>query len=326
MKNNHVNTLLTVVPEDQKKAMEYFIKNHQAKGVKYEAKYNGVSLHSPALGIYKPGYSDYVLSVKETLKGHYPDQPIYVAGDGKRFYLYHQQGESLSEHTTLNANIALNRNVNDKIPIGVSIQQEGKGRSGSTYNIYIALVIGWVEGFYILYFADDNGDFDMDVYDINCHDIYNAIMDKGQTQKLEENNEFDPDSIVDARKKIQRSIIQRQGQPKFRKDLLKAYEKKCAITQCDVVEVLEAAHLVPYLGTGTNVVNNGLLLRGDIHTLWDRYLISIDPDTYTVHLHRSLMESEYAQYNGVKVSLPALDIEKPSYLALLNHYEEFKKI
>ncbi|MGE7772301.1 HNH endonuclease [Viridibacillus arvi] len=325
MKINNVKDLLAVVPKEQKEAMDYFIRNHQAKEVKYESKYNGISLHSPALGIYKPGYSDYVLSVKETLKGHYPDQPIYTAEDGKCFYLYHQQGETLEEHTTLNANVALNRNIKNKVPVGVSIQQEGKGRSGSTYNIYVSLVIGWVEGFYILYFADDNGDFDIDVYKLNIHDIYNSIMDQGQTTKLEENNEFDPGSIADARKKIQRSIIQRQGQPKFRQELLTAYEEKCVITECNVLEVLEAAHIVPYQGTETNVVQNGLLLRGDIHTLWDRYLISVNPDTYKVHVHTSLMDSEYAQYEGKKVSLPTLEMEKPSYKALLNHHEEFRK-
>src|ERR1700722_13744752 len=42
--------------------------------------------------------------------------------------------------------------------------------------------------------------------------------------------------------------------------------------------VLEAAHITPYMGASTNSLLNGLLLRADIHTLFNLGLISIDPD------------------------------------------------
>lgn len=65
------------------------------------------------------------------------------------------------------------------------------------------------------------------------------------------------------------SILVRRGQPQFRRDLLAAYEGKCALSGCDVVEALEAAHIVPYSAGGRDDVTNGLLLRADLHTLMD---------------------------------------------------------
>lgn len=51
--------------------------------------------------------------------------------------------------------------------------------------------------------------------------------------------------------------------------LLKAYGGKCAITGCDVLEALEAAHIYPLQGVATNDASSGLLRRSDLHTLFD---------------------------------------------------------
>ena len=52
------------------------------------------------------------------------------------------------------------------------------------------------------------------------------------------------------------------------------YEGKCAVTGCDVPDVLQAAHIFPYMGPETNHPSNGLL-RADIHTLFDLGLIEL---------------------------------------------------
>ena len=83
----------------------------------------------------------------------------------------------------------------------------------------------------------------------------------------ESKHDFDAKDTKDARKKVMRAIVLRRGQPEFRRDLIAAYEGRCAVTGCDLVDALEAAHIVPHRGTHTNVVRNGLLLRADIHTL-----------------------------------------------------------
>lgn len=107
-------------------------------------------------------------------------------------------------------------------------------------------------------------------------------------EKIKDEDTFKVTSIKDAREKVLASIIRRQGQPKFRKTILQAYSGKCCITGCNVEAVLEAAHIIPYQGTDTNHVTNGLLLRADIHNLFDLYLISINPKTGTVEVHSSL--------------------------------------
>ena len=133
--------------------------------------------------------------------------------------------------------------------------------------------------------------------------------------------EFDPTSIMDARKRTVCAIVLRQGQPAFRSALLTAYDSRCAVTGCDVVSVLEAAHIVPYRGSETNDVRNGLLLRSDIHTLFDYGLIAFDTATepWTIVLSFSLAGTEYAGLAGKAMRLPDCDENRPSKTAIDMH-------
>jgi WD40 repeat protein len=135
---------------------------------------------------------------------------------------------------------------------------------------------------------------------------------------------FDPKKIKDERKKTIRAITQRRGQVKFRKKLLSAYNYHCCITGCDVEAALQAAHIVPYRGTHTNHVTNGLLLRADIHTLFDLYLLSINPDTLTVEVAPQLDKTQYDQFNNKLMYEPTSKSDRPSSEGLRWHYEEFK--
>lgn len=99
-------------------------------------------------------------------------------------------------------------------------------------------------------------------------------------------------------------IVLRQGQPEFRKNLLKAYNYRCAITGCNAQEALEAAHIRAYSETGNNHPSNGLLLRADLHTLFDLNLISIEPETMTVHIAPKLRSTFYGELHGECLQLP----------------------
>jgi hypothetical protein len=129
-------------------------------------------------------------------------------------------------------------------------------------------------------------------------------------------DDFDPDDIEDARERVARTIAQRRGQQAFRDALLAAYEERCAISGCTVVDVLEAAHIVPYQGSATNVVSNGLLLRADLHVLFDCGLIAIDPDKMVVVISSSLRNTGYQQLNGKAVRLPKAPAHRPNRKAL----------
>ncbi|NII09673.1 HNH endonuclease [Oleiagrimonas sp. C23AA] len=132
---------------------------------------------------------------------------------------------------------------------------------------------------------------------------------------------FDPSNVVDARTKVMTALAVRRGQQKFRTSLREAYRDSCPVTGCDVVEVLEAAHIIGYQGEDTNHVQNGLLLRADIHTLFDLGKLGIDPQTWSVVVHDDLRLGPYAHLHGKPVTLPEDASCRPSEEALMNHLE-----
>lgn len=106
----------------------------------------------------------------------------------------------------------------------------------------------------------------------------------------------------DLREIVNRSIKQRRGQRTFRDSLLKK-NQQCAVTKCVLIDLLEAAHIYPFRNKSHNHISNGILLRADIHTLFDLDLIAIHPTEYTVNLNKALIDSEYQAFNRVKVSI-----------------------
>lgn len=136
---------------------------------------------------------------------------------------------------------------------------------------------------------------------------------------------FDPTDLEDARDRILREITRRRGQRAFRDGLLRAYEGRCAITDCDVEDVLEAAHIVPYLGPQTNRTDNGLLLRADIHTLFDCGLITIDPQTRLVVVADRLLATDYGSLNGKALRVPTTKADAPSVQALARRSEILRR-
>jgi hypothetical protein len=132
---------------------------------------------------------------------------------------------------------------------------------------------------------------------------------------------FNPRTIQDARDRVLMSVVLRRGQPQFRERLIGAYGARCAITGCDIVDVLEAAHIIPYRGGDTNCVANGLLLRADLHTLFDLGLLSIEPRTLTVIVHPRLRQTDYGELHGRTLRLPEVEEMHPSQEALRAHRE-----
>lgn len=116
----------------------------------------------------------------------------------------------------------------------------------------------------------------------------------------DEGENIEDSAVRDAKPKVLRSILARRGQQKFRDALLDAYGYRCAITGSRVVAVLEAAHIMPYRGEHTNSIDNGLLLRADIHTLYDLNLITICRETRTVKISTTLTNTEYKKLHGKK--------------------------
>jgi hypothetical protein len=130
---------------------------------------------------------------------------------------------------------------------------------------------------------------------------------------------FDPSIGLDERTRTLATVVQRQGQPEFRNRLIEAYGERCAVTGCDAVDALEAAHIRPYLGQRTNTVTNGLLLRADIHTLFDKGLLTIDADRMVVVIHQTLASTDYRSLDGQLIRLPVNPRHHPNRDALRHH-------
>jgi hypothetical protein len=121
-------------------------------------------------------------------------------------------------------------------------------------------------------------------------------------------------------------VVQRIGQPEFRAALLRVYENTCAITGCRVDEVLEAAHIQPAKRRGSHSLKNGLLLRADLHNLFDRGLVTIDRQ-YRVLLDDSIRTAkEYRKLHGQRlVKIPKKANERPSKVLLEQHRRLFQE-
>ncbi len=145
-----------------------------------------------------------------------------------------------------------------------------------------------------------------------------------QDNKCNLNKEvFEPGNISDTREQVVSLVVRRKGQKKFRRDLFKAYKGRCSVTGCDIEQVLQAAHIIPYLGNETNHPTNGILLRSDIHLLFDNYFLSVDPQSYKVVISPKLSSTNYRELDNQKIQVPDQDAFKPNLIALEKHYQIF---
>jgi len=240
-------------------------------------------------GIYKPGLTHYALSVVQTHKGIYEDQdPVYF-DDATWRYFYHQEGQSVEDlrnPESLYSNAGLFDCKHDGVPVGVIIPAEtGKG--------YQVLGLAMVESY-------SSGYFEL-VGPVSLHAESGPLVAESAVQvnvSLVDFpvGEFDPDAEQDNRLKVVAAVHRRQGAPRFRRALVAAYQGRCAMTQFDAPAALEAAHILPYRGPQTNHPANGLLLRADMHDLFDLGLIAVDADSMSLLLAKDLAGTKYAQY------------------------------
>lgn len=135
-------------------------------------------------------------------------------------------------------------------------------------------------------------------------------------------NLFQPDNHEEGRGRILRSLLLRKGHTQLRQKLLDAYQQRCVVSGCTAVQVLEVAYILPYAGKKTNHPTNCLLLRADLHVLFDLHLLAIDPSTSTVLIAPWLAQTIYAKLDGRKVTFPTDTEVRPSAEALAAHLEE----
>lgn len=132
--------------------------------------------------------------------------------------------------------------------------------------------------------------------------------------------EDDLQSLGDDRTRALRKIAVREGQSSFRTQVLDAYKSKCAVTRTSIPATLEAAHITPYKGPWSNVTINGISLRRDIHSLFDRGLLAIHESGFKVLLAPIISSSTpYSELHGRRIALPEKVALRPSPSALKAH-------
>jgi hypothetical protein len=94
------------------------------------------------------------------------------------------------------------------------------------------------------------------------------------------------------------------------------------ISGCRLMDVVEAAHIKPYRGTADNQPANGLLLRADLHTLFDLDLIGIKPRTLVVRVHLGAKAAGYDEFDGVRLRCSS---SPPRTEALELRWEAFRR-
>jgi hypothetical protein len=288
---------LEVLDPAHRAALEWFLAR-RGELIGWPEPVDGVLLMERAKGIRVPAGWRHAVSIRQTLGSTYGDQPPEEDEKGGWTYRYFQEGKKPADRDRARANRALMACLEDEVPVAVLIQEKAKPRA--SYRVMgLARVENWTpDGFFHFEGYTSAGS-------LRSNDRQVADGRISNFEHAPPSGDFEPISPEDARKRIAAQIVARQGGKKFRANALRSYSGKCAISECDVASVLEAAHIVPFLGKHTNSPDNALLLRADLHTLFDRELLSIDPTTLTVKVSGELGGSMYAAFSGRRVATAA---------------------
>ena len=118
----------------------------------------------------------------------------------------------------------------------------------------------------------------------------------------------------------------RLGQRSFRVAVLDFYGRRCAITNERTLPVLEAAHIRDYHDVPVHSINNGILLRADIHKLFDSGYVTVTPE-YQFEVSRRIKEEfengrDYYALHGSQIRLPQDAAHRPAVESLVWHNEQ----
>lgn len=120
-------------------------------------------------------------------------------------------------------------------------------------------------------------------------------------------------------------ILPRLGQGLFRILVTDFYERKCAVTAERTLPVLDAAHIKPYEIVQKHEVWNGLLLRSDLHRLFDGEYLGVDPATRRLLVSRRIREEfengrDYYKLDGLQLREPNVPWARPTAENLEFHF------
>ncbi|MCZ7657709.1 MAG: HNH endonuclease [Xanthobacteraceae bacterium] len=153
--------------------------------------------------------------------------------------------------------------------------------------------------------------------------LWEQVMDAGQIQARMEPGLA---ALPQARYGEPTLVTPRLGQGAFRISVTDAYGRACAVSGGRVLPALDAAHIKPYSIGGGHEVSNGILMRRDIHSVFDAGYVTVDEEYRFVVSKRVQTDfnngNEYRRLHGQQIQLPASPANRPSRDALRWHNAE----
>ena len=308
-----LSSALARLPERHQAALQWF-SSHRGQDLGWPSDLpDGTHLASRAKGIYKPRWTGYALSVRQSLSGPYPDKDPDIRPNGTWTYHYFQENTDPSKRDSQYTNRGLMDCMRDGVPVGVFRQVSTK--PSARYRILgLAAVVGWEAG----YFHLEGFSTDGLAYGRSAKVEIDTLLAIHEPSFLNKGNDF-LSHLADERERAVALVVRRRGQPELRKALIELYGGRCVISGCDAEAALEAAQIMPDKGPHSNAVSNGILLRADLHTLFDLGLLAIDTTSMTVALAPELEGTTYGVLAGVEVSMPEGASLEPTIEALHLH-------
>jgi len=122
-------------------------------------------------------------------------------------------------------------------------------------------------------------DFDDDLR--ICVLTFHGILTEQNMYLVNQNSPSEP-VLFGQRRTTKSSVERAERDPLFKFNILKRFAGKCLVTQIDVTEMLDAAHIIPVASGGTEDPNNGLLLAASVHRALDAGLWAINPSSLKI--------------------------------------------
>ncbi len=292
---SRLDSILAGLTVEHGRALEWFVEHEGEVGPRPWRQHGrsvvpGVSMAMTAeRGIHKPAELQWALSIGATSESLYMDgSPTPV--DEHTWVLPYRAHDG-ADGTGYDSpwNRALLRNVRDRIPVGVFVPAD----DGTNLNLGLAMPEHYdpSTGTFLLRGPMRHAQSDA---------IWMSLPEADDEVEVALHAEEEPTPRTLA------LVMRRRAQDAFRESLLHAYGCSCCITRYDAEEALQAAHILSYSGRSSQLPQNGLLLRADLHVLFDRHLLSIDPGTFRVSVSPQLKGTRYGTLAGSPVS-PTVD-------------------
>lgn len=212
-------------------------------------------------GIYQPRGSPYALWIRQTLRRAYPDKEPNTNPDGSWEYDYSPEGRGGSPDMALSTNRALQKCMEDGVPVGV-LRQVASVRGRRRYEIR---GLGYVTGFNGSHFRIRGEPID----------VTKRPMESTAPMQFRPFEETAPHL---------EPTLRRIRDLRFKLAVRRVYHERCSLCNLGyhlgaTPLALEAAHVIPVQSRGTSDdIRNGLLLCSNHHTLFDGFAWTFDED------------------------------------------------